>query len=344
LVGKALEGAEDQLNLRSLLAESSNPLILGHQNADPDAICSMIAIRDLYLAIRPDGNTTLVCDDVSRLSNQVLSHFSVDATFSDFSEIAHDLVILLDTNSEFQLGSRVRELLTDPSRTLAIDHHEENSELSSIAKHQIVDSTASSTCELVIGLYDDLGVPLSSSIANLLLTGMIFDTRRFFHSGRESFQLAVKLIDTGADYDSCVRALIIKPDRSERIARLKAAGRLQVHNMGGWIVAVSKIGAYEASACRALIEIGADVAIVAGKTSKGIVRFSSRSSRQFSSETGVNLGTDVMEPIGEIIGGEGGGHANAAGANGTKNRSKGLSKAIELLQLAIEKSEGEKVG
>ncbi|MHA2193127.1 MAG: DHHA1 domain-containing protein [Candidatus Thorarchaeota archaeon] len=154
----------------------------------------------------------------------------------------------------------------------------------------------------------------------------------------------MKLIDAGANYDSCVRSLIIKPDRSERIARLKAAGRLQVHNMNNWIVATSKIGAYEASACRAMIEIGADVAIVAGKTSKGVVRFSSRSNRHFSSETGVNLGTDVMEHIGKIIGGEGGGHANAAGANGTKNRSEGMAKAIELLQSAIEKSVGERVG
>ncbi len=332
------------MNLRSLLTESLNPLILGHQNADPDAICSMIAMRDLYLAIRPEGKATLVCDDVSRLANQVLSHFSIDVTYSDFSEDTHDLVILLDTNSEFQLGPRVRTLLTDPARTVAIDHHEVNSELSSIAQHQIVDSNTSSTCELVIGLYDDLDVPISSTMANLLLTGMLFDTRRFFHSGRDSFLMAVKLIDAGANYDSCIRSLIIKPDRSERIARLKAAGRLQVHNMNDWIVAISKIGAYEASACRAMIEIGADVAIVAGKTSKGVVRFSSRSTRHFSSETGVNLGTDVMEHIGKIIGGEGGGHANAAGANGTKNRSEGMTKALELLQSAIEKSVGEKVG
>jgi len=332
------------LNLRSLLAESSNPLFLGHQNADPDAVCSMIAMRALYLALRPEGKPTLVCDDVSRLANQVLSHFSPDITISDFSEDVHDLVIILDTNSAFQLGSRVRTLLAEPARTIVIDHHEVNPDLSSIAEHQIVDSNASSTCEIVIGLYEDQKVPISSLMANLLLTGMLFDTCRFFHSGRDSFLVAVKLIDTGADYDSCVRSLVIKPDRSERIARLKAAGRLQIHNMNDWIVVTSKIGAYEASACRALIEIGADVTIVSGKPSKGVVRFSSRSTREFSSETGVNLGTDVMEPIGEIIGGEGGGHANAAGANGTRNRGEGISKAIELLQLAIERNARERLG
>ncbi|MFW9846459.1 MAG: bifunctional oligoribonuclease/PAP phosphatase NrnA [Candidatus Thorarchaeota archaeon] len=326
------------MNLRSLLSVSTKPLILGHQNADPDAICAMLAIKALCLNLNPNGVPSLVCDDVSRLSNQVLDMFNVTTNISNFSEDDHDLVFLLDTNSSYQLGPRVKSLLRDPSRTIVIDHHEENPEIPSIAQYEIVDSKASSTCELVIDLFEDFSVAIEPSIANLLLTGLLFDTRRFFHMGRNALESAQRLLEAGADYDMCIRALIIKPDRSERIARLKAAGRLKIHTVGDWVIASSKIGAYEASACRALIELGADVAIVAGKTSKGVVRFSSRSTRQFSSETGVNLGTDVMEPIGNLIGGEGGGHMNAAGANGTKNREEALQKSIELLTLAIERS------
>lgn len=330
------------MSLRALLAGSATPLILGHQNADPDAICAMLAVEALCLNLNPEAVPKLVCDDVSRLSNQVLKWFDVKSAISSFSEEDHDLVILLDTNSLFQLGPNVKTLLKDPSRTIVIDHHEENPEISTISHHEIVDSNASSTCEIVIDLFGKLSVSVEPLIANLLLTGLLFDTRRFFHMGRNTLDSAQRLIGAGADYDKCIRCLIIKPDRSERIARLKAAGRLKIHGVGDWIIASSKIGAYEASACRALIDLGADVAIVAGKTSKGTVRFSSRSTRQFSSETGVNLGTDVMEAIGEIIGGEGGGHMNAAGANGTKNHDEALAKSIELLTSAIERSIGKK--
>ncbi|MFX1264814.1 MAG: DHHA1 domain-containing protein, partial [Promethearchaeota archaeon] len=136
---------------------------------------------------------------------------------------------------------------------------------------------------------------------------------------------------------ACVNSLIIRPDRSERIARLKAAGRLNVHTFDDWIIATTKVKAFEASACRGLIDLGADVAIVGGVTANGEVRLSSRSTRDFSTMTGVNLGTDVMEPLGELIGGEGGGHANAAGANGTRNRDDALERSIELIRAALEK-------
>jgi len=326
------------LNLKDILAKSSTPLIIGHQNADPDAVCSMLAVRSLYLKLRPKGEPTLVCADVSRLSKKVLSLLESAVEISDFSEKSHDLIVLLDTNSRLQLGSRVSTLLKEPSQTLVIDHHEENPDIGSIAEHTIISTHASSTCEIVFNLFQDLGLELDTLTANLLLTGIIFDTRRFFYSNRDSLEVALKLIEQGADYQACVNSLIIRPDRSERIARIKAASRLNMQTIGDWIVVTTRVKAFEASACRGIIDLGADVAIVGGVTSNGEVRISSRSTRDFSTRTGVNLGTDVMEPLGELIGGEGGGHANAAGANGTSNRDAALERSVELIRAALEKN------
>lgn len=298
----------------------------------------MLAFRSLYVMTNPDGEPTLVCADVSRLSKKVLSLLESTVEITDFSEKSHDLFVLLDTNSRLQLGSQVGTLLKKPSQTLVIDHHEENPDIGSIAEHTIVKTDASSTCEIVFGLFLDLGLGIDALTANLLLTGMIFDTRRFFYSNKDSLEIALKLIELGADYQACVNSLIIRPDRSERIARLKAASRLNMHTIGDWIVVTTKVKAFEASACRGLIDLGADVAIVGGVTANGEVRISSRSTRDFSSRTGVNLGTDVMEPLGELIGGEGGGHANAAGANGTRNRDEALEKSADLIRVALEKN------
>ncbi|MFX0108162.1 MAG: bifunctional oligoribonuclease/PAP phosphatase NrnA, partial [Candidatus Hodarchaeota archaeon] len=248
------------------------------------------------------------------------------------------LIVMLDTNSRFQLGANLSSVLHNPSKTLVIDHHEPNPEIESIAEHVIVDHTTSSTCEMMVSIFDDVGIELDDTTANLLLTGMIFDTRRFFYANRKSLETTLRLLEAGADYERCVNALIIIADRSERIARLKAAGRLQIHQVDEWVIATSKIGAYEASACRGIIELGADVAIIGGKTSQGDVRISSRSTRRFSTNTGVNLGTDVMEPLGELIGGEGGGHANAAGANGVRKRDEALKKSVDLIRKAISRN------
>ena len=189
-------------------------------------------------------------------------------------------------------------------------------------------------------MFEELDQPIDSDTANLLLTGMLFDTRRFFYADSNTLTAAIRLIAAGADYDECVRSLLIRPDRSERIARLKAAGRVKVHLVGDWIVAVSKINAFEASACRGLIELGADVSIVGGIPKKDTVRLSSRSTRAFSENTGINLGTDVMVHIGALIDGEGGGHANAAGANGKKNLEEALEKSLEIIRDKVEGASG----
>ncbi len=324
------------MSLEHLLKDSKNPLILGHQNADPDAVCSMIAFARLYNALNPDGKPQLAADDTSRLSNQVLRVFESEMKVTRTPESGHDLLILLDTNSRFQLGNSLQHIPDNPSKTIVIDHHEPNPEIDLIAEHQIVSDDKSSTCEIMVKVYSDLGVQIDANTANLLLTGMIFDTRRFFYADSETLAAAIELIEAGAEYEKCVKSLLIKPDRSERIARLKAAGRVKVHLIGDWIVAISKIKAFEASACRGLIELGADVAIVGGSPSTDVIRFSSRSTRDFYEKTGVSLGSDLMEPLGQLIEGEGGGHANAAGANGKKNFEKAMDRSVELIRGAIE--------
>ncbi|MFX1481991.1 MAG: bifunctional oligoribonuclease/PAP phosphatase NrnA [Promethearchaeota archaeon] len=322
------------MNLRELLKDVRTPLIIGHQNADPDAVCAMIAFARLYLKINPDGSPTLIADDISRLSNQIVQHFAPDMEILSKSERTHDFYILVDTNSRFQLGPGLQDILTNPDRTLVIDHHELNPEIDMIATHQILQSKPS-TCQILVEVFEEARIDISSNTANLILTGMIFDTRRFFYTDSDTFSAAIRLIEAGADYEKCVRSLLIRPDRSERIARLKAAGRVKVHLVGDWIVAISKINAYEASACRGLIELGADVALVGGNPKKDVVRLSSRSTRQFFEVTGINLGTDVMKPLGETIEGEGGGHANAAGANGTKNLDRAIERSLQIITTAI---------
>ncbi|TXT53958.1 MAG: hypothetical protein BAJATHORv1_100043 [Candidatus Thorarchaeota archaeon] len=328
------------MNLRSLNS-ADNVLILGHHNADPDAICSMIAFKEIYQNLHPDAVINMACDDISKLSTHVLDIFAPDETI--LSEISgqYDLVVLLDTNSLSQLGSLVENLALNPENTLIIDHHEESEEAANIASTRWIQSDISSTCEMMVTLYVDSEVSISPRVANLLLTGILFDTRRFFYAGVTTFDSTCKLIDAGAKYKKCVQSLIVRPERSERIARLKAASRLTVYTIDEWIIVTSKIGAYEASACRGIIDLGADVAIVGGRPSQNKVRISSRSTSHFSRSTGINLGLDVMAPLGELIGGQGGGHQNAAGANGVKNRSEALKQAVELIRQKLQEGTSE---
>jgi nanoRNase/pAp phosphatase (c-di-AMP/oligoRNAs hydrolase) len=297
----------------------------------------MIAFGSLCTSIKPTMKITYACDDISKVAKKVIDSFDMSVEVVETIDQDYDLYILMDANSKYQLGPSLEKKFSFPEKTIVIDHHEENPEIEKISDMPLVQSDRFSTCEILVDLFNTLEVKIPSKIANLLLAGILFDTRRFYYSDRKTLNAAIGLLDAGADYTACLESLVIRPDRSERIARLKAAGRLRVVTVGDWVIVTSKIGAYEASACRGIIDLGADVVIIGGKPSKGIVRLSSRSTSEFYKETGINLGTDIMEPIGPMIGGEGGGHPNAAGANGTQNLDTALNRSVELIKEALEK-------
>jgi nanoRNase/pAp phosphatase (c-di-AMP/oligoRNAs hydrolase) len=125
--------------------------------------------------------------------------------------------------------------------------------------------------------------------------------------------------------------LSLPMDFSERVARLKASRRTRLFRVGNWIIALSHVSAYEASAARALVDLGAHVAAVAG-SKNGRTEISLRSSLEFNKQTGVHLGRDIAKPLGEYLHGMGGGHATAAGVNGEGDMEIGLKRCIALLK------------
>jgi phosphoesterase RecJ-like protein len=141
----------------------------------------------------------------------------------------------------------------------------------------------------------------------------------------------VGLIDAGVNAQETLSLLSLPMDFSERVARLKASRRTRLFKVGEWIIALSHVSAYQASAARAMIELGAHVAAVAGEKG-GNLEISLRSSLEFYKKTDVHLGKDVAKQLGEYLHGMGGGHATAAGVNGQGDIDIGLKRCLWLLK------------
>jgi nanoRNase/pAp phosphatase (c-di-AMP/oligoRNAs hydrolase) len=98
------------------------------------------------------------------------------------------------------------------------------------------------------------------------------------------------------------------------------------------------VSAFEASAARALIDLGVHMAAVAGKKGDGI-EISLRCTRDFTEKTGIHLGKDIAKPLGESLQGQGGGHAMAAGVNAKGDVKIGLKRCLRLLKENLVKPE-----
>jgi nanoRNase/pAp phosphatase (c-di-AMP/oligoRNAs hydrolase) len=120
-------------------------------------------------------------------------------------------------------------------------------------------------------------------------------------------------------------------DFSERVARMKACRRAKLIKLENWMIALSHVSAYQASAARGLIDLGAHMAAVAGQKN-GKIEISMRCTRDFNQVTRIHLGRDIAKPLGEFLQGMGGGHATAAGVNGIGNVEKGLRGCLRLVK------------
>jgi len=320
--------------LMRLLSTARLVLLLCHQNADPDAICSAYAMSFLMGKLRPEmGVEISAAEGPSRLSKRLLHKIPVDLVDQPRFERA-DAVVLLDTNTLKQLGDWEQTVGSLGKPIIFIDHHAPHPDSLAVASLSVVDEGASSTCEVVYRLFKEARVVPSETVSFALFLGVVFDTRHFVIAKSSTFKAAAELLDAGFSVEDALSLLTLPMDPSERIARVKAAQRTELKEVGGWLVGYSKIGSYQASAARALLALGVHVAVVGGEA-KGMVRISLRSTKEFYEGTGFHLGRDVAKPLGEFVHGMGGGHSTSAGVNGKGGLSAAFEKCHSLLQSRI---------
>ncbi|MEM3579296.1 MAG: DHH family phosphoesterase [Candidatus Bathyarchaeia archaeon] len=311
--------------------DAKHVVLLCHHNADPDAICSAYAISSLIKQYKPQAIVEIgVAQGISRLSKHILKSLPITVETEPNVEKA-DVIIFLDTNTIQQLNNLAENVKASKAPIIVVDHHAAHPETEKIAKLCITDENVSSTCEIVYNFYKQAGVKVGENEAKALFLGIAFDTRHFVLANSSTLKIIAELIDMGVNAQEALAMLSLPMDFSERVARLKACRRAKLFKIGEWIIALSHVSAYQASAARAIIDLGAHVAVVSGQKNDSL-EISLRCTREFHEKTGIHLGRDIAKPLGEYLKGMGGGHATAAGVNGYGELEDGLKKCWKLLK------------
>jgi len=313
-------------------------LILGHQNADPDAVCSAYLLARLLKRLNRRVRAAVVSPDgVSKVSTRVLGHlhFQVQETAepTDF-----DAIFTVDTNTLQQLGSLKQPVESSRKPLVVIDHHAVHPDTRDFATVLICDEKATSACEVVYGLYRAMKVRPTKREALAAFLGLAYETGHFAIATTRSLRLACRLLDGGVNGTKALDIIRTPMDNSERIARMKSARRLNWENIGGWIVATSTVGSFHASVARSLIGLGAHLAIVGGEKEDRLT-LSFRATSEFFASTKFHLGRDMAAVLGQTMSGAGGGHSTAAGATVQGNLDEALRKSVQLFRAYLDRTE-----
>ncbi len=203
-----------------------------HSNPDMDSVSSAWALKTYFesIGIKPK----LICvdpipQDISFLLD-ASSIALVDPINNKELFSSDDLLVLPDIANWMVFNGETDEY--DPGcKTLRIDHHNKG-RLS--ADYEIVEPESSSTCEIVFGVFEQLGFAVDKLLANVLLAGILTDTGAFVYSNAtaQTFKACSKLIELGADKESLMFNLFkcIEPETYKLLGVL--ASSLQVFDEG----------------------------------------------------------------------------------------------------------------
>ncbi len=192
--------------LKDLIAESNRVFVMGHANADLDAVGASIGLASI---IRRHGTAAyVVVDPVKNLATQLIDYMNGkqkrDLFISPQQAIEaideQTLLIVVDTHNPDFVDSK--ELLAKASKVVVVDHHRrmvKSIDNPVIFYHEPLSSSAS---EMVAELVQYFGndCRISANEAEALLAGIMLDTKNFvMRTGVRTFEAAAYLRKLGAD-------------------------------------------------------------------------------------------------------------------------------------------------
>ncbi len=177
-------------------------VVARHVGPDPDAVASQIALRDAIRLTYPHKKVLAVGASVTKFK-----YFGA-LDKEEYQDVENALLILLDVPTLDRVdgifGLSYKEIIK-------IDHHPCEEKVGNV---ELVDETASSTCQLITELIFKTNLKMDKNIASNLFLGIVSDSDRFLlsYTTAKTFKIVSKLIDEYAlDFTSLYPKLYERP-------------------------------------------------------------------------------------------------------------------------------------
>ena len=195
--------------LAALIENSSNVLVMGHRNPDFDSIGACVGMATLIKNMFKGIDIKIVADTENENFKACTSRLLMLADYKDMfidrvSALEYNntetLLIIVDANNMAILESP--ELAQNSFKKVIIDHHIKKQEFDDEPEFAYIDPSASSTCELIAEMLEEVLPPEISfkEEANVMISGIMLDTKNFTRTvGMRTFAAALYLKNSGAD-------------------------------------------------------------------------------------------------------------------------------------------------
>lgn len=177
--------------IKQLIEAADTIIIHRHERPDPDALGSQFGLQ-LTLQHQFPSKTILSAGEIA-------ASLSFMGELNQVDEVLYKeaLVVILDTANQARIDGKIA---MTGKNVIKIDHHPDED---AYAPVQLVDTTMSSTSELLVHVLNEWGYDIPAAAAIQFYAGIVGDTGRFQFRGttKRTFEVAAQLIDAGIDTD-----------------------------------------------------------------------------------------------------------------------------------------------
>ena len=178
-------------------------LLTAHEGPDGDALGSLLGMHHLLTQVGKDSVMFMAAKEFP---------LPIEYRFLPLEEVFHEppadmadrTVVFLDCGN---IDRMPVDFLTEGGNFIInIDHHHDNTRFGDA---NLVDTSASSTAEIVYELGRQLGAHLTPDIASALYVGLVTDTGKFMYENTDAgtHRIAADLIEAGVEVDDTYRRL-----------------------------------------------------------------------------------------------------------------------------------------
>ena len=208
----------DSSGVVSVVRDHERFAVTSHDNPDGDAVGSLLALHLGLQALRKDsvmvmGGDGPLPDEYGflRLEENGLAREAP-------ADLAERVLMAVDCAQENRIVEPT--LIGGVQLVVNIDHHHDNTRFGDV---NLVVEDASSTGEVLAGIFRELDVTLTKEIAEALYTALVTDTGRFQYSNTtpKALRLAADLVEAGAD----VSKVFVEVYESTPLPKLRLVAR-----------------------------------------------------------------------------------------------------------------------
>jgi len=223
-------------------------VVVSHENPDGDSLGSLLATT---LALRQLGkDAVMYLSGDTPIPREYAFMPLDDVTRTVPVDIADRVLVAVDCAKADRIGPDPTQLMA-AKLTIDIDHHHDNSRFGDI---NLIAADASSTGEVMRDVFRELGVEITSDIAEPLYIALVTDTGRFQYTNTtpKALRLAAELVEAGADVHEVFQQVYESVEFAKLKLLARALDRAQVLEGGRIVVSVllrndfSDVGAVEA--------------------------------------------------------------------------------------------------